>query len=328
MHRLWLLLLLLMAGPAVGEWHDDRQQIMGTSIVARLWHPEPEAGRAALEAVMDEMRRIDRQFSPYREDSQLSRLNREAPSADADQPVAISTELSRLLQASIRYGELSEGAFDVTYGSVGRYYDYREKQQPDEATRERLLAAIDYRLIHLDAEAETVYYGRPEVYVDLGGIAKGYAVDRAIALLRERGIEHASVSAGGDTRLLGDHRGRPWQVGIKNPRETEEVAITLPLSGEAVSTSGDYERFFIDGKGERVHHILNPDTGASAAGIASATVLGPEAMDTDALATSVFVLGREKGLALIDRLEPFEAILISTAGKVFYSEGLAPPGSR
>ncbi|WP_347332648.1 FAD:protein FMN transferase [Marinimicrobium locisalis] len=321
----WSLAFLPVSVPVSAEWFSDEQAIMGTQVVARLWHTDPEAGREALAAVMEEMHRINRHFSPYLEGSELSRLNREAVKASKQAPLSISDELAWLLAQSIRYGKLTDGAFDVTFGSVGRYYDYREGQQPDKAAREALLAAIDYRKIHLDAQAGEVYFGHPKLYVDLGGIAKGYAVDRAVAVLRERGIEHASVGAGGDTRLLGDHRGRPWRVGIKNPRSPEEVAIVLPLQNEAISTSGDYERYFINSEGERVHHILNPSTGASAQGVASATVLGPNSIDTDALSTSVFVMGVEPGLALIDRLEGFEAVVITAEGKVHYSKGLESP---
>lgn len=310
---------------AQAEWHSDQQEIMGTQISARLWHKDPERAREALVAVMDEMRRIDEHYSPYREDSELSRLNREAPKASADRPLAISEEMTRLLAQSIHYGELTGGDFDITFGSVGRHYDYRAGQQPDAKLREQLLEAIDFRQIHLHPEQQTVYFGHPDLYVDLGGIAKGYAVDRAIERLRELGIKHASVSAGGDSRLLGDRRGRPWRVGIKNPRAPEQMAIVLPLTDEAISTSGDYERYFIDEEGERIHHILNPRTGRAAEGIASATVLGPSAFDTDALSTSVFVMGVERGLELIDQLEGFEAIVITRAGKVHYSSGLAAP---
>src|SRR5690606_5680450 len=120
-----------------------------------------------------------------------------------------------------------------------------------------------------------------------GGIAKGYAVDRGVAILREHGVRHATLSAGGDSRVLGDKRGQPWLVGVRNPRKgADSVAITLPLVDTAISTSGDYERFFIDAAtGERVHHILNPQTGRSVAGITSVSVIGPQGFDTDPLST-------------------------------------------
>lgn len=318
-----LLCLLLLSAAPRADWHDDEQNIMGTRISARVWHPDAERGRAALEAVMQEMHRINQLYSPYREDSDLSRLNRLAPQASAENPVSVTAEMAHLLNQSRHYSELTGGAFDITYASLGRHYRYREGEQPSAEQRAELLAAIDYRGVHLGSDG--AHFERPEIYLDLGGIAKGYAVDRAIALLRERGIEHASVSAGGDTRLLGDRRGRPWSVGIRNPRDRDQVAIRLPLVNEAISTSGDYERYFIDEDGERIHHILNPGTGVPAQGIMSATVLGPTAIDTDALSTSVFVLGVAAGLALIDRLEAFEAILISHDGRVHYSAGLAPP---
>jgi thiamine biosynthesis lipoprotein len=135
---------------------------------------------------------------------------------------------------------------------------------------------------------------------------------------------HASLSAGGDSRVLGDKRGRPWLVGIKNPR-ADAVAISLPLDNVAVSTSGDYERYFIADSGERVHHIINPRTGKSTSGVNSVTIIGPQGFDTDPLSTSVFVMGPEKGLALINKLPGFDAVIITSQGKVLYSQGLENP---
>lgn len=320
-------LLLLLASPLVAEWHHDSQGIMGTNVEVMLWHPDAAVADRVIEQVMDEMRRIDAQYSPYRADSDLSQVNRLAPKASAAKPVAISKEMALLLEKSLAFGRLSHGAFDITYASLGRYYDYRTGQKPSDTQREKLLPAIDYQQVHLDLNSTppSVYFGHPQVYIDLGGIAKGYAVDRALTILRRAGIAHASVSAGGDTGLLGDRRGREWMVGIKNPRQPEQVGLVLPLGPGAISTSGDYERFFIDAEGQRVHHILNPRTGASASGVASATVIGPNAIDTDALATSVFVLGVERGLALLEGLPEYDGVIISSAGKVHYSSGLQPP---
>ncbi len=146
----------------------------------------------------------------------------------------------------------------------------------------------------VDPEASTVRFSREGVRIDLGGIAKGYAVDRAIGILESRGIAHASVTAGGDTRIIGDRFGRPWIVGIRHPDDAGRVVVRMPIVDAAISTSGDYERYF-DEDGERYHHIIDPKTGRSAGEVRSVTLIGPDATTTDGLSTSVFVLGPERG---------------------------------
>ncbi len=310
-------LLTLLGQGAAADWYDDSQAIMGTRVQAEIWHADPAAAARALAAVMAEMHRIDAAFSPYKEDSELSRLNRQAPRGWT----SVSDELFELLTRSRRMSDLTGGAFDITYASIGRYYDYRAGRLPDDAQFRQALEAIDYRYVELDAAQRRVRYRHPDVYVDLGGIAKGYAVDRGIALLREAGITEASVSAGGDSYILGDRRGEPWTVGIRDPRNEQGMVAVLPLMDTAVSTSGDYERFF-EQDGVRYHHILDPATGRSARGAWSVTILGPDTTFTDALSTSVFVLGPERGLALIDRLPGIDAIIIDADGRLRYSAEL------
>lgn len=321
--HLMAMVLIAFIAPAGAEWTSAGADIMGTRINVTLWHEEPATAERLIEKVLDEMRRIDHQYSPYRPDSELSQMNEQAGRRTADNPLPVSDKMTRLLDKSLFYGRLTDGAFDITFASVGRYYDYRAGKTPSDSQYQQLVEAIDYRHVVLDKKGQSVYYQHPAVYVDLGGIAKGYAVDQAIELLENAGVQHASVSAGGDSRVLGDRRGRPWMVGIKKPRGGDGVAITLPLTDTALSTSGDYERYFIDDKGDWVHHIINPQTGKSTAELASVTVLGPKGFDTDALSTSVFVMGAEKGLALINRLSGFDAVIITRAGKVHYSDGLA-----
>lgn len=317
-------LLLLVSQFTLAKWHGDAQDIMGTNISVTLWLEDDQKAEQAIAAVMAEMRRIDAQFSPYIESSELYRVNQLAPKASAQNPLPISAELAAIIQKANHYSDLSSGAFDLTFASIGRYYDYRNKLSPSEQEREALLPAINYRLIHLDSKHNTLWFEHPKLYIDLGGIAKGYAVDKAIAIVQSFGVKHASITAGGDSRVIGDKFGRPWLIGIKNPR-ADAVAITLPLEDVAVSTSGDYERYFIDDKGERVHHIINPRTGKSTNGINSVTIIGPHGFDTDPLSTTVFVLGEEKGLALINNLPGFDAVIINSSGKVSYSKGLMPP---
>lgn len=305
------------AGPVHADWHRDSWEIMGTRVQAELWHGDAAAAEDLLDAVRAEMRRIDHAYSTHRDTSELSALNRQA----AQGWVTVSAELYDLLRRSRQVSELTDGAFDVTYASVGRYYDYRAEKRPDAERIDEAIAAIDYRYVELDPDGLQVRYAHPQVHVDLGGIAKGYAVDRCIELLRRAGVEQASVSAGGDSFILGDRRGQPWRVGIRDPRDEEAMAAVLPLTDTAVSTSGDYERFFEE-DGIRYHHILDPATGRSARDAWSVTILGPDATFTDALSTSVFVLGPERGLALIDRMPGIDAIIIDAAGRLRYSRDL------
>ncbi len=318
----------LLSTNATAEWFNDQQAIMGTEVKVTLWHTDPVRGRAAVQAVMDEMRRIDATLSPYIETSDLAQVNAKA----AHQTVPLTNELTLLIDKSLYFSHISHGAFDITFASVGWYYDYRKHQKPSEAQTEALLPAVNYRLLQFDKARKTLHFGHPDLRIDLGGIAKGYSVDRAVAIMRQYGVDHATVSAGGDSRLLGDKLGRPWLIGIKNPRlkgdEKSEVVITMPLSDLAVSTSGDYERYFIDEQtGERVHHIINPKTGKSAEEVMSVTILGPQGVDTDALSTTVFVLGVKEGVALINTLTDFDCVIIDRHGQVFYSEGLMPPAA-
>lgn len=318
-----LLTILLLPVSAAAQWQQAAGDVMGTRVRAEVWHADQAVRSDALAAVFTEMRRIDETYSPYREASELSRLNREAPAGW----VSVAPELMALLRQSAQISRLTEGAFDITYASVGRFYDYRGRIAPDDATIERAVAAIDYRHVELDASTNRVRFLHPATYVDLGGIAKGYAVDRAIGIVQEHGVAQASISAGGDSRILGDRRGEPWVVGVRHPRRAGHYAVKLPLADTAVSTSGDYERFF-DVDGERFHHILDPGSGRSAQGALSVTILGAEATMTDALSTSVFVLGAKAGIALIDRLPQIDAIVIDAAGRMHYSAGLLDPAAQ
>jgi thiamine biosynthesis lipoprotein len=232
-----------------------------------------------------------------------------------------------VLQEAIRVSKLSSGAFDISFGSVGYLYDFRARRQPSAEELATGLATVNYRSIALDPEAKTVRFLQEGVRLDLGGIAKGYAVDRGIDILKSFGIRHARLSAGGDMRLLGNKQGKPWIVGVRDPRSEDRNALVMPLSDVAVSTSGDYERFFFDDAGKRVHHILSPATGKPAKGVQSVTILGPDALTTDGLSTAVFVLGSAKGLELINRLDGIDAVIIDELRQVHYSDGLMPPES-
>jgi FAD:protein FMN transferase len=308
------------AAPAAAAWLGDARPMMGTEISVELWHEDRVAGREAIEAVFSEFERIDALMSTYREDSRISLINREA----AEHAVPAGAELFDLIVRALDVSVLTRGAFDITYDSVGRHYDFREHRRPDDETTAAEAALIDYRLVEATASDHSIRFLKDGVRINLGGIAKGYAVERGAGILLSRGVRNAIVTAGGDSRLIGDRRGKPWIVGIRHPREEGEVAIGIPLENEAVSTSGDYERFFIE-NGKRYHHIIQPATGRPAGGVHSATIVGPDAVLTDALSTSVFVMGVDQGLRLIATLPDYEGIVIDAEGRLYYSDGLRPP---
>jgi thiamine biosynthesis lipoprotein len=296
------------------------EAIMGTRCTVELWSDDPAKGQAGISSVFDDMRRIDRLMSTWKEDTEISLVNREA----GKHPVKISEELFRLLQESVKYSELTHGAFDITYASVGYLYDFKKGVHPDQKAIDAALPGINWRHMMLDEKNFTVFFTRPGMRIDLGGIAKGHAVDRSIALLRARGIAHATVTAGGDSFVLGDRRGRPWVVGIRHPDDPGRVIARIPLADAAISTSGDYERYFDEG-GVRYHHIINPKTGRSATGVRSVTIIAPTSTLAEGLTKGAFILGPERGIALAESQPDTDAVIVRDDGKVFYSKGLEPP---
>src|SRR5579863_813951 len=312
-------LLALVSPAAHAEWRQRTEAIMGTRVYVELWADDPVKGDAAIEAVMAEMRRIDALMSHYKPQSQLSQINARA----AQEPVQVDPELFDLIKLSIHYSEITEGAFDITYASVGHLYDYPNHIRPTEEQIKAALPAVNWRNLLFDPVHHTIRFGRPGMRIDLGGIGKGYAVDRGIAILQSRGFAHALVTAGGDSRIIGDRMGRPWLVGIRNPDDRDKVITRIPIVNSAMSTSGDYERYFDEG-GVRYHHIIDPHTGHSASKVRSATVIAPTATRTDGLSKTAFVLGPEEAIRIYNGLPDVDAILVALDGRILYSKGLQP----
>jgi thiamine biosynthesis lipoprotein len=315
-----LLCLASVSLPARAEWRKRTDAIMGTNIYVEVWSDDAAKGDEAIDAVMADMRRIDELMSHYKPESQLSQINARA----AQEPVQVDPELFDLIKLSTHYSIITEGAFDITYASVGHLYDYPHHVKPTEEQIKAALPGVNWRNMLLDPVHHTVHFERPGMRIDLGGIGKGYAVDRGIAILQARGFDHALVTAGGDSRIIGDRMGRPWWVGIRNPDDKNKVVTRIPLTNSAMSTSGDYERYFDEG-GVRYHHIIDPRTGHSASKVRSATILGPTATETDGMSKTAFVLGPEKALEIINRMPQYDAIFVTPDGRILYSNGLAPP---
>ncbi|HKT71730.1 MAG TPA: FAD:protein FMN transferase [Steroidobacteraceae bacterium] len=323
----WLLTALAaivaFPGPAWAAWRERTEAIMGTRIYVEVWHDDPAKGDEAIEAVMAEMRRIDELMSHYKPQSQLSQINARA----YQEPVSVDPELFDLIKLSLHFSEITAGAFDITYASVGHLYDYPHHVKPTESQIQAALPAVNWRNLLLDEKRHSIRFEHAGMRIDLGGIGKGYAVDRGIALLQARGIQHAVVTAGGDSRIIGDHMGRPWLVGIRNPDDKTKVVTRIPLVDTAMSTSGDYERYFEE-NGVRYHHIIDPHTGHSASKVRSATILGPTATETDGMSKTAFVLGPDEALEIINRMPQYDAVFVCPDGRVLYSNGLRPPKPR
>jgi thiamine biosynthesis lipoprotein len=314
-------LMACLAVPAHAEWvRRVTDGIMGTRITVEIWADDKGKADQAIEAVLEEMRHIDDSMSTYKPSSEVSQVNARA----ADGPMPISKELFDLLTTAKEYSVLTDGAFDITYASVGYLYDFRKRVRPDEAQISKALPAVNYRHIILNPKNHTVRFSQKGVRIDLGGIAKGYSVDRGIDILKSLGFTRAYVSAGGDSRIVGDRFGKPWMVGIRDPRkEAGEVITRIPLVDAAISTSGDYERFFEE-DGVRYHHIIDPRTGHSASKVRSATVISSYATRTDGLSKTAFVLGPEKAMEIYNRIDDVDAIIVKLDGTVIYSKGLEP----
>ncbi|WP_052093625.1 FAD:protein FMN transferase [Colwellia psychrerythraea] len=316
-----ILVILFIPFQLSANWYQHTFNTMGTRAHVEFWLDEKSAttshSQKLISEVIAEMNRLDQSMSPYIKSSELSLLNREA----GHRAVPVSKELISLLATAHDISVMSEGAFDITYASIGYQYNYRDKIRPEQSAIANALASINYQAVTLDERNNTVKFTNSDVKIDLGGIAKGYAIKRCISILRTAGVKFALMSAGGDTALLGDRNGRPWLVGIKHPRAEEKNAVHIPLNDEAISTSGDYERYFIE-DGKRYHHIINPKTGDSARKVVSVSVIGKDTTVVDALSTTLFVKGLKEGMNIINKLAEYEAIIIDNEQRLHFSEGL------
>ena len=289
---------------------------MGTVINITVAARNERQAEEAVEAAFAEFRRLDGLLSHYSDSSEVGRLNREGRLAGP------SPELEANIRKSLEYGRLSAGAFDITVQPILDLYDHTFRELKRAPTSEEVLQTlrrVDYRRIEL---GEGFIRLGPGQKITLGGIAKGYAVDRALEVLRARGVRHALVDAGGDIRAVGRAEGRrDWLVALRNPRDPGDFITRIRASDLAVLTSGDYERYYDPEK--KFHHIVNPLTGYSATELISVTIVGPAAFDADALATSVFVLGLEKGMKMIESLKGYEGLLITRDRQIHRTAGFS-----
>lgn len=289
--------------------------IMGTLVEIKAYGEDREFLEKAINDAFGEMMRLEELFSTRIPESEISRLS------TAVEPLQVSDETVALLRLGQTIARQSDGAFDMGLGKLKQLWaiEESEPQIPDKDALQQALQGTGPEALQI--EGRLVRKQVPGLKVDLGGIAKGYAVDRAAELLRHSGVLSAAVNAGGDLRLIGDRQGQPWRIGIQHPRKSGEIIATVKLKNRAVVTSGDYERYF-ERDGVRYHHIFDPKTGRPARGIQSVTVLANDAASADALATAAFVLGPQAGLALLESTPDVEGFLITADGQRLVTGGL------
>ncbi|MDO8547540.1 MAG: FAD:protein FMN transferase [Nitrospirales bacterium] len=294
------------------------QVLMGTMVELTAVAPNEILAQAALSAGFQEIRRLEALLSTWIETSELSIVN----AAAGHEPVGVSEETFALLKRALEVADYTEGGFNIAIGPAARLWNIPEAPRvPSDMELEIAAQYVDYRNIHLNPTRRTVFLEKPGMKIDVGGIGKGFAAEKAAAVMREVGALGGLVAVSGDFRVFGKRAdGTAWPVGIRHPRRDGTILATLDSTDEAVSTSGDYERFFLQ-DGIRYHHILDPDTLQPARLCQSVTVVAPDAGWADALATGLFVMGPVKGMALIERLG-FGAVIVDAQGGILVSSRL------
>lgn len=295
---------------------------MGSELRLTAWTREVDSAGAAFDAVFAEFDRLEGLMSVWKAGSDIDRVN----AAAGEHPVAVSDDVRDILKTAAKVSEWTDGKFDVTFGALSglwRFDHDQDNRVPDMERVRDLLPLINYRELIVDDRAGTVFLRRKGMRAHLGGIGKGYAIDRGVDILRRRGINDFMVQAGGDLYVAGLKDGRPWRVGIQDPRGPGGTTFaSIDLTNSTFSTSGDYERFFIK-DGRRYHHIIDPATGEpSQSGCRSVTILTSRATLADGLSTGVFLLGPERGLALVQRLPDVDAVIVTSTNTVLMTPRL------
>jgi thiamine biosynthesis lipoprotein len=298
------------------------EKVMGTVVTVSIWtDDEVGAAKAAAEAFA-EFRRIDNLMTTWKADSDISKIN---SAAGAKKPVAVSPEVFGLIDRSVQVSRQTGGAFDITVGAfrgVWKFDEDRDGTIPAKAEVMEKRKLVNYRWIELNKKNRTVRLKKRGMQITLGGIAKGYAVDRGVAVLRKAGFVDFILQAGGDLYVSGKRGSRPWRVGIRDPRGARDATFAIAeVEDHTFSTSGDYERSVIK-DGVRYHHILDPTTGYPAKRSRSVTVMAKDALTADAWDTALFIIGYEKGMKLVEKMADLEAVFVDGNNEVHVSSGL------
>ena len=295
------------------------QMHMGTLVTLTVVAPDTTVSDRAMRAGFNEIKRLEQLLSTWRPDTELSMVNAEA----GRRPVEVSQETLELVIRSLDMANLTHGGFNIALGPVVDAWSVTERQHiPDDWELQQLKPLVDWTSIQVNREAQTIFLPRKGMRIDVGGIGKGYAADRVVEEMKRAGATGGVVALSGDIKTFGvlPERGG-FPVGIRHPRKEGELIAIVELKDEAISTAGDYERFFVR-DGVRYHHILSPQTLQPARACQSVTIIAREGVVADGLDTGIFVLGPEEGMTLVESLPDVEAIIIDVEGTMTVSSGL------
>ena len=301
--------------------YKQSMKLMGNRFEITVAGPNETWANKRIQEAEEEIQRIENLLTTYKNNSETNLIN----FAAGIEPVKVSEEVFRLIQRSIRISEITQGAFDITYGSVDKSlwnFDTNMVQLPDARTAKRMVRLINYRNIILDENNHTVFLKELGMRIGFGGIGKGYAAERAKKILRDAGVQSGIVNASGDLTTWGfQPDGKPWSIGIVNPNFSGKIFSYLDITDMAVATSGNYEKFIMI-NGNKYSHTINPRTGLPVRGIKSVTIITPNAEIADAMATPVTIMGIKAGLDMINQIKDIEAIAIDDNDIIYTTKNL------
>ncbi len=296
-------------------------KLMGNHFELSVVADNKQWANERIDAGISEIQRIERLLTTFSDDSETNQVNNNAGIA----PVAVSRETFNLIQRSMRISEVTQGAFDISYGSIDKRlwnFDQTMSSLPDKDTAKKMVRLINFRNIILDNEKCTVFLKEKGMRIGFGGIGKGYAAERAKQVMISEGVESGVVNASGDLATWGlQPDGKQWTVGIVNPNSSHQVFSYINISNMAVATSGNYEKFIVV-NGKKYSHTINPRTGLPVTGIKSVTIITTNAEIADAMATPVTIMGIAAGLDMINQMKDIEAVIIDDNDRMYTSRNI------
>jgi len=312
---------MLQSDLASGQIHQKVVKLMGNRFEISVVESDKSLAESLIDDAIAEIKRIEKLFTTFSDDSQTNQINRNAGIA----PVKVDKEVFDLINRALKISELTQGAFDITYGSIDKSlwnFDTNMTALPDAKIAKQMVRLINYKNVILDAENSSVFLKEVGMRIGFGGIGKGYAAERAKSLLKQKGVKSGIVNAAGDLSTWGNQPdGNQWTIGIADPNTKNTAFSAFKVSDMAVATSGNYEKFAVI-NGKRYSHTIDPKTGMPVSGIKSVTIICPNAEIADAMATPVTVMGVRVGLDLINQIKGMACVIIDDNNKIYTSKNI------